>query len=284
MPSRGSITQRSPLAPSDAVPSSPSSVSSGRARRSRLRIAASASRSASDTGSVSDDLYARPVVGASSRSRRRSPAVRAARSASARSSVCSATTDIIGEVRGSRASPRAADAAPGRAASRRRAARAAGRGPRRGLPTSAPFATSSSTARRESSANPPSSTARLSPSVLAASSAGTSTIPGRASARSATARVPDPDSRAIQGSSRARPGGSLSAVRSDGRAERRTRARRSISICDSRPSSAIDALDEPELGPPLADGGEHTRRVDDLDRDPQGAALRPEPGEPPGRR
>lgn len=61
--------------------------------------------------------------------------------------------------------------------------------------TSVPASRSSCTAIRESSVKPPDSTARLRLCVLASSSVGDSATPRSASAASATARVPDPDSR-----------------------------------------------------------------------------------------
>jgi C4-dicarboxylate transporter/malic acid transport protein len=68
--------------------------------------------------------------------------------------------------------------------------------PATGSAASAPVESSSSTARGESNAKPPEIRARLSASVLETSSAGASSKPAAASPASATARVPEPGSRA----------------------------------------------------------------------------------------
>ena len=60
VPSRGSTIQRRPLSPLVREPSSATRASSGRSVSSSSRITRSASRSASETGSVAEVLDARP--------------------------------------------------------------------------------------------------------------------------------------------------------------------------------------------------------------------------------
>ena len=124
-------------------------------------------------------------------------------------------------------------------------------------------------------------TARLSPSVLAASSAGTSTMPRSRSARSATARVPDAGSRAIHGSSSSS-AGRIATRRAKRWPGRTTHSSTSvISIWDSRPSSGRSPR-RTQLGVPGTHRREHARRVDDLDRDAQRATRGAEAREPLG--
>ena len=63
VPSRGSITHRTPLVPGRDAPSSARMASSGRAARMPDTMSASDARSASLTMSFTDDLVSMPELG-----------------------------------------------------------------------------------------------------------------------------------------------------------------------------------------------------------------------------